>query len=223
MNLVANISVTDDKYPLAFEQFDFNFLAIENIIDKNLDEILGMSEVKQLSEVKPLIRSLNDKIQDLKGFDIDSLEEGSASQEGSDLTWNDYTRLRAHAQSVYASAEKNYNDGIREKLLGVVNPHSWWTTFKSAHLGVDQSGSPLLKPDGTLAYCPREKAALFTDVFDGKQCGDDLSMPLTCFPGPKLTKIAFKSREIKNLLAEMDVYGGAGPDGIFPMLFVRNV
>ena len=36
----------------------------------------------------------------------------------SDLTWNNYTRLRAHAQSVYASAEKNYNDGIREKLLG---------------------------------------------------------------------------------------------------------
>ena len=77
--MVANISVTDDKYPLAFEQFDFNFLAIQNIIDKNLDEILGMSEVKQLSEVKPLIRSLNDKIQDLKGFDIDLLEEGSAS------------------------------------------------------------------------------------------------------------------------------------------------
>ena len=46
-------------------------------------------------------------------------------------------------------------------------------------------------------------------------------MPLTCFPEPKLTKIAFKSREIKNLLAELDVYGGAGPDGIFPMLFVR--
>ena len=54
-----------------------------------------------------------------------------------------------------------------------------------------------------------------------QQCGDDLSMPLTCFPEPKLTKIAFKSREIKNLLAELDVYGGAGPDGIFPMLFVR--
>ena len=139
----------------------------------------------------------------------------------SDLTWNNYTRLRARAQSVYASAEKNYNDGIREKLLGVVNPHSWWTTFKSALFGVDQSGPPLLKSDGTLAYCPREKAALFADVFDGKQCGDDLSMPLTCFPESKSTKIAFKSREIKNLLAELDVYGGAGPDGIFPMLFVR--
>ena len=72
-----------------------------------------------------------------------------------------------------------------------------------------------------LAYCPREKAALFADVFDGKQCGDDLSMPLTCFPEPKLTKIAFKSREIKNLLAVLDVYGGAGSDGIFSMLFVR--
>ena len=86
---------------------------------------------------------------------------------------------------------------------------------------VDQSGPRLLKPDGTFAYCPREKAALFADVFDEKQCGDDLSMHLTYFPEPKLTKIAFKSREIKNLLAELDVYGGAGPDGIFPMLFVR--
>ena len=108
---------------------------------------------------------------------------------------------------------------VRVPLLSRIEKER--TTFKSALFGVDQSGPPLLKPDGTLAYCPREKAALFADVFDGKQCGDDLSMPLTCFPEPKLTKIAFKSREIKNLLAELDVYGGAGPDGIFPMLFVR--
>ena len=139
----------------------------------------------------------------------------------SDFTWDNYTRLRAQAQAVYVSAERNYNEGIREKLLGVVNPHRWWSTFKSALFGVDQTGPPLLKPDGTLAYCPKEKAALFADVFDNKQCGEDLSMPLTCFPEPKLTKIAFRSREVKNLLSALDVYGGAGPDGIFPLFFVR--
>ena len=140
----------------------------------------------------------------------------------SELTWNNYTRLRARAQTVYASAEKDYNIGIRENLLGVVNPHKWWSTFKSALFGVDQTGPPLLKPDGTLAHNPREKAALFADVFDGKQCGDELSMPLTCFPEAKLIKIAFRSRELKNLLMELDVYGGAGPDGIFPMFFVKT-
>ena len=139
----------------------------------------------------------------------------------SDLTWNNYKRLRAQAQIVYDNAERNFNGNIKEKLLGVSNPHKWWATFKSALFGVDQTGPPLLKRDGTLAYCPKEKAAAFADVFDSKQCGDDLDMPLTCFPEPRLTKIAFKSREVKILLAELDVYGGAGPDGIFPLFFVK--
>ena len=36
----------------------------------------------------------------------------------SDLTWNNYTRLRVVAQEIYASAEKEYNDSIKDDLLG---------------------------------------------------------------------------------------------------------
>ena len=35
----------------------------------------------------------------------------------SQLTWNQFTRLRAVAQEVYASAEREYNNNVRETLL----------------------------------------------------------------------------------------------------------
>ena len=38
----------------------------------------------------------------------------------------------------------------------------------------------------------------------------------------KLTTFAFCSGEVKKLLLELDPYGGAGPDGIFPLLFVKT-
>ena len=46
-------------------------------------------------------------------------------------------------------------------------------------------------------------------------------MPQTCFPEAKLTILAFHSREIRNLLSDLDANGGAGPDGIFP-LFLKK-
>ena len=86
----------------------------------------------------------------------------------SDLTWNNYTRLRAAAQAVYASAEEEYNNSVKDTLLGTSQQHKWWSVFKSALFGFDMSVPPLFKPDGSLSHCPREKAALFADVFDGK-------------------------------------------------------
>ena len=43
----------------------------------------------------------------------------------SDLTWNNYTRLRAIAQEVYTSAEKEYNDSIKNDLLGTTQSNKW--------------------------------------------------------------------------------------------------
>ena len=40
----------------------------------------------------------------------------------------------------------------------------------------------ILRPDGSLAHCPKEKAALFDDVFDSKQSNDSLTMPQSYFP-----------------------------------------
>ena len=77
--VVENIPVTDEGYDLALEQLDFNFLDTENIIDKVLSEILHYNEAKSLSEVESLVRSLSNKIMDLKGLGVDLLENESAA------------------------------------------------------------------------------------------------------------------------------------------------
>ena len=78
---------------------------------------------------------------------------------------------------------------------------------------------PLLKPNGSLAYSPEEKSTLLADIFDAKQSAEELIIPQSCHPEAKLTRIAFRSFEIKRLLSDVDPYGGAGPDGIFPSSF----
>ena len=137
-------------------------------------------------------------------------------------TWDNYIRLKAVAQAVYASAEKEYNDSLKDNLLGATQSNKWWSTLKSALFGVDMTIPALLKPDGSLTHDPKEKATLFADVFDRKQSDDRLTMPQTCFPEAKLTSLAFRSREIKNLLNDLDAYGGAGPDGIFPLFLKKT-
>ena len=140
----------------------------------------------------------------------------------SDITWNNYVNLRNAAQESYAAAEKEYNDGVRDTLIGTTNSHKWWSTLKTALFGVDVAVPPILRPDGSLAHCPKEKAALFADVFDSKQSNDSLTMPQSCFPEAELTTFAFRSGEVKKLLIELEPYGGAGPDGIFPLFFIKT-
>ena len=48
-------------------------------------------------------------------------------------------------------------------------------------------------------------------------------MPDTCFPEAKLSKIAFRSSEVKKLLLDLNAYGGADPNGIFPMFLRRQL
>ena len=81
---------------------------------------------------------------------------------------------------------------------------------------------PLLKPDGSLTHCPKEKATLFANVFDGKQSDEVLSLPQSCHPEAKLTTIAFRSREIERLMLDLGPYGGSGPDGIFSLFFIKT-
>ena len=137
----------------------------------------------------------------------------------SDLTWNNYIRLRSDANEVYRVAEREYNTGIKETLENATQAHKWWGTLKSALFGIDDGMPPLLKPNGSLAYSPEEKSTLLADVFDAKQSAEELIIPQSCHPEAKLTRIAFRSLEIKRLLSDVDPYGGAGPDGIFPLFF----
>ena len=93
--------------------------------------------------------------------------------------------------------------------------------MKTALFGVDVAVTPLLRPNGSFAHCPKEKAALFADVFDGKQSSDSLTMPQSCFPEAELT-FAFRSGEVRKLLLELYPYGGSGPNGLFPLFFVKT-
>ena len=43
----------------------------------------------------------------------------------SDITWNNYINLRKTAKETYAAAEKEYNDGVRDTLIGSTNSHKW--------------------------------------------------------------------------------------------------
>ena len=140
----------------------------------------------------------------------------------SNLTWNNYIQLRSVAQDVYEIAEREYNRGVKETLGNATQSHKWWSTLKSALFGIDDGMPPLLKPDGSLTHCPREKTALFANVFDEKQSSEELVIPQSCHPEAKLTMIAFRSREIKRLMLDLDPYGGSGPDGIFPLFFIKT-
>ena len=57
---------------------------------------------------------------------------------------------------------------------------------------------------------------------DGKQSNNSLSMPQSCFPEAQLSTFTFRSGEAKKLLLELDSYGGAGPDIIFPLFFIKT-
>ena len=79
LNVVENITVNNEGFDLAFEQLDFNFLDVDNIIDKVLSEILQVAEAKSLNEVESLVRTLNNKFIDLKGLSVNLLEDNSAA------------------------------------------------------------------------------------------------------------------------------------------------
>ena len=65
------------------------------------------------------------------------------------------------------------------------------------------------------------KADLLSDHFESKQSSEAVDLPLTCHPSPTLTTFAFKSREVRRLLLDLDLYGDTGPLGKFP-LFLYN-
>ena len=53
--------------------------------------------------------------------------------------------------------------------------------------------------------------------FDGKQSRDQVDLPSTRQPSPSLTTFAFRSREVKWLLLDLDSYGGTDQLGMFPL------
>ena len=59
-------------------------------------------------------------------------------------------------------------------------------------------------------------ADMLSANFDGKQSWDPVDLKSTCHPSPSLTTFAFRSREVKRLLLDLDSYGGTDPLGMLP-------
>ena len=58
--------------------------------------------------------------------------------------------------------------------------------------------------------------------FDGKQSRDPVDLPSTCHPSPSFTTFAFRSREVKRLLLDLDSNGGTDPLGMFPLFLKKT-
>ena len=123
---------------------------------------------------------------------------------------------------MYAVAQRQFRDDCRDILVNAQSSHKWWSTLKSAVFGTNSSLPPLIGGGGGLVCDPGAKAALLANHFDGKQERDGITLPRTCHPWPELTSFAFRAREVKKLLLELDPYGGTDPSGMFP-LFLKEV
>ena len=96
----------------------------------------------------------------------------------------------------------------RDVLMNAQCPHKWWSTLKSVVFGSssDSSLPPLIGVGGGLV-CESVGKDLLSAHFDGKQSRDPVYLPSTCHPSPSLTTFAFRSREVKRLLLDLDSYG----------------
>ena len=80
----------------------------------------------------------------------------------------------------------------------------------------------LVREGGGLVRESVGKADLLSDHFDTKQSREAVDLPLTCHPSPSLTTFAFRSREVRHLLLDLDPYGGINPLGMFPLFLKRT-
>ena len=133
--------------------------------------------------------------------------------------WWAYRQAQRAANACYEDARSAYSERCREKLANTTSSHAWWGTLKESVFGVDPSIPALQGVGGALVSDPAEKAELLSTFFDSKQSRDPVALPHTCHPSPRLSSFAFRSREVRNILLELDPNGGVDPLGYFPLLF----
>ena len=86
----------------------------------------------------------------------------------------------------------------------------------------DSSLPPLIGAGGGLVCESVGMADMLSADFDGKQPRDPVDQPYTCHPSPSLTTFAFRSREVKRLLLDLDSYGSTDLLGMFPLFFEED-
>ena len=132
---METIIVDNEGYGLAFDLLDFHNLDKENIIDKTLEKILNLPEVKQLKEVESFIRLVHNKVHDLKGLNVDLLEENYSGlilfskivnrklprhflielSRVTDSIYPDFNQLLSKYQSILACLNLGWNDNSGAK------------------------------------------------------------------------------------------------------------
>ena len=83
---------------------------------------------------------------------------------------------------------------------------------------------PLVSDCGGLVCESAGKADLLSDHFDSKQSRESVDLPLTCHQSSSLTTttFAFKSREVRLFLLDLDTYGGTDPLCMSPLFLKRT-
>ena len=101
-------------------------------------------------------------------------------------------------------------------------PHKWWSALKSAVSGSSSSSPPLVSEGGGLVCESVGKADMLLD--QASSPGMLLichSLAIHLLVLPPLT-FAFRSREVRCLLLDLDPYGGTDLLGMFPF-FLREL
>ena len=102
-------------------------------------------------------------------------------------------------------------------LMNAQSPHKWWSTLKSAVFSTISSLPPLVNAGDGLVCESVGKADRLSD-----HSREAVVLPLTCHPSPTLTTFAFRSREVRRLLLDLDPYGGADQLGMSPLFLKKT-
>ena len=136
----------------------------------------------------------------------------------SQVNCDEFVHYQRRANAVYAEAMRQFSVS-RDVLMNAQCPHKWWSTLKSAvfRSSSDSSLPPLIGAGGGLFCESVGNADMLSAHFDGKHFRDPVDLPSTCHQSPSLNIFAFRSREVKRFLLNLDSYGGTDPLGMFPL------
>ena len=127
----------------------------------------------------------------------------------------EFVCCQLRANETYSEPKRQFRDRNRDVLINVHSPRKWWSTLKSAVFGSSSSLPPLISEGGGLVCESVGKADLLSEHFYSKQYREAVDLPLTYYPFPSLTTLAFRSSEVRCFLLDLDNYGGTDTLGMF--------
>ena len=137
------------------------------------------------------------------------------------VNWEEFVLCQLRANATYSEAKRQFSDRNKAVLMNVHSPHKWWSTLKSAVFSTSSSLPSLFVR--AVDWCVSLLVRLICcRIILTKQSSEAVDLPLTCHPSPSLTTFAFRSREVRRLLLDLDPYGGADPLGMFPLFLKRT-